>query len=131
MLSADQNMSTSTTGRLYISGSGTSQGSAMAAGVGALMRSVSKYLLAPIDNNKNSPNYTLPLHKQDVHKSAYDILTFTADKVPDGGIMPDFINGIPVATKFAVKNPIYNRYEFGADYNYDYVTQENDRLKRS
>jgi hypothetical protein len=30
-----------------------------------------------------------PIHNQDVHINAYNILTFTADKVQDSGVMPD------------------------------------------
>ena len=96
---ANINQSSSNPIEYYMGSSGTSEGVAMAAGVACLMRSVSKYLLTPTFGPNTGPEF-----KQDVHKSAYKILTFTADKIKDKGIMIDDINGIPVAKRFAHKN---------------------------
>jgi hypothetical protein len=72
----------------------------------------------------------MPLYKQDVHKCAYDILTFTADKVQNNETLPSSIAVYPVATKFAIKNSS-NQWVFGNSYNYNYITQTNDALKHS
>jgi hypothetical protein len=114
----------------YMDGSGTSQGTAIAAGVAALMRSVSKYLLAEVE-----PISYKPMFPQDVHISAYKIMTFTADKLEDSGVLPDALpvgngNMHPVANRFAVKDA-QNRWVFGDDYEYDYKIQDNDALKRT
>lgn len=57
----------------------TSQAVAQVGGVVALMRSVNRYLGVPLNANG------LPLDGTDVHKKAYNILTFTARKVEDNG----------------------------------------------
>ncbi len=106
----------------YGLGTGTSQGVAIVAGVAGLMRSTNEFL------SQNSVN-GIPLNMYDVQRNSYNILTFTADKVPDDGMLPSlayYASGI---------YPVSETFKFGINgelkWQYFYKEQENDLLKRT
>jgi hypothetical protein len=87
---------------------GTSQASPIVAGITGLMVSINKFMGVDL----GADNY--PVDGFDVQRKAYDILTFTADKLVDDGYVEP--------AKCGIAYPSVNQPE--------YVRQTNDRLKR-
>lgn len=109
----------------YHMGSGTSQGVAIVGGIVGLMRSINTTLSQNPTNGNQSVLYN-------IQKTAYDILTFTAKKVLDDGMIPDIAG---TQDNPGTQYPVAKHYLSGSNTNlswqYDYVTQLNDVLKRS
>lgn len=88
---------------IEVSASGTSFAAPYVEGIVGLMSSVNKYFSEPLD----ADGY--PVEGVNVQKKVYDIITFTADKLVDDGLVP--------AGDASVAQP-------------EYVYQSNDKLRR-
>jgi len=98
--------------RGYRIGHGTSHATPFVAGIVDLMLSVNKRMGIPIDANGNPAQPTVD--GLDVQRRAYDIVTFTATKVIDDGVVDPPNGGFPIQV------PIQP----------EYLEQANDKLKR-
>ncbi|MES2766411.1 MAG: S8 family serine peptidase [Bacteroidota bacterium] len=116
----------------YMMKSETSYATPRVAGIVGLMTSVSKgmgYLKEDIDSRGNEGG--IILDGENVHKRAYNILTFTAGKVPD---LPD--NTVSSVSRYNWKlvatNPLNNYDEdLNNPIQYNYTVQSTDQLRRS
>lgn len=116
--------------------SGTSLSAPIVSGVVGLMLSTNK-LIGVVIGTMGTNGHLLT--GRDVQRKVYDILTFTADKIPDSnnisrdlhhtGTAPNdyywrysYFNGVTDAN---------NHNVFQSDYQFNYVVQQNDHMKRS
>lgn len=105
-------------------GNGTSEGVGMTAGVVGLMRSINNEL-------SQIPSSYIFLNKEDIHRTAYNIITFTAEKLYDDGYMPNVSYPYGYSTTYPAKDYFHNNINNGLNFQYNYIVQEDDVLKRS
>ena len=118
---------------------GTSFGTPLVSGIVGLMCSIQKfqnsnhYFGVELDPLSNKPKYC-----QDVQRKVYDIMTFTANKIHDYDNFSElhYENKIDTQNKIwlleAGIDPFYfsSKFPDGTPYQYNYVEQTNDNLKR-
>ncbi|MBI3260476.1 MAG: T9SS type A sorting domain-containing protein [Ignavibacteriae bacterium] len=102
--------------------SGVSNATAIVSGITGLMLSANKFMGVPLDGNSK------PINGKDVQRKAYDILTFTAKKIPD---FQNFSTDIQTDILSSMKSFNSDENLDGSKIQYNYKTQWNDNLKRS
>ncbi len=129
-----------------VASGGTSSAAPQVAGIVGLMLSVNNFMNVPhkVQSNGILMPDTDPVNgiePADVHRRVYDILTFTAKKIPDYEMWTGpFQDGGRYSSSFTYHNDLdvaYNRAnrDRNEKYKYNYVVQNNalsyDRLRRS